>query len=215
MSEINEYIQKINKEFVEVVGGSFIRVDTYEMFTATEVKKYVQKKMELFNQKNVAYSKKESLAAFGIAPDQELKNRRSKIKHTNNKSRHDGGEFNIVYRGELEGVLNMKLELNEKLVYYVLRDFIAYPSNCIMINEQIPTFEELEHIVGLKERTIRKVVKSLEEKGLIKLVQSGHRKAIYVNPAYYASGKDLYIETLEMFGLVDCDNLKIESYLVD
>lgn len=122
-------------------------------------------------------------------------------------------EANFVFRESINCLVSMKLEVNEKLVYYVLRDFIAYPSNSVMINEQIPSFVELEVIVGIKERTIRKALKSLEIKGLIKLVQSGHKKAIYVNPAYYASGKELNIDVLEMFELVECDNRKVDAYL--
>jgi hypothetical protein len=107
----------------------------------------------------------------------------------------------------------MKLENNEKLVFYVLRDFIAYPSNCIMINGHIPSFPEFEAIVGLTERTIRKAIKSLIEKGLFQTKMSGHKKALYVNPAYYASGKNLDIDTLKMFGLLEFDEEKVESYL--
>ena len=118
------------------------------------------------------------------------------------KTTYEGGDFNIVYRFKLEELLNMKLEVNEKLVYYILRDFTVFPSNSIMINDKVPTFEELEAIVGLKERTIRKAVKNLEIKGLFKLKQSGHKKVIYVNPSYYATGKNLDIDTVKMFDLM-------------
>lgn len=212
MRGIKEYIESVNKEFIEVIGGSFVRVDTGEIFNLVEVQKYVQKKMEKYTKRNLDEIKHHTFESMGVEPDQLLVKRKEK-KHKNNKSRFEGGEFNIVYREKIEGVISLKLEVNEKLVYYVLRDFIAYPSNCVMINEEIPTFEQLEPIIGLKERTIRKALKSLEVKGLIKLRQSGHRKAIYVNPSYYASGKDLNIDVLEMFDLVQCDNGKVDSYL--
>lgn len=213
MQDIKEYVNKLNNEFVEVVGGSYVRVDTGEIFTKTEVQKYVQLQLENYTNKNLEKIKQTSFKSLGVMPDQIIIKRKTKEKHKNNKDKYDGGDFNIVYRNKILEVHDMKLEVNEKLVYYVLRDFIAYPSNCIMINEQIPTFTELENVIGLKERTIRKVIKSLEEKGLFKLMQSGHRKAIYVNPIYYASGKELNIETLEIFGLVECDSRKVESYI--
>ena len=109
---------------------------------------------------------------------------------------------NLVYRDFVTELINMQLEVNEKLVYYVLRDFTVFPSNSIMINDKVPTFEELEPILGLKERTIRKAVKALELKGLFKLKQSGHKKVIYVNPEYYATGKNLDIDTVKMFDLM-------------
>ena len=107
----------------------------------------------------------------------------------------------------------MKLSNNEKLVFYVLRDYIQYPTNCIVINDSIPSIKDLEPLVGLTERSMVGVLKSLEEKKLIKRVQSGHKKAIYVNPEYYASGKDLEIETLKLFGLLECDDTKIDQYI--
>jgi len=109
---------------------------------------------------------------------------------------------NIVYRDMVQELIGMQLEVNEKLVYYVLRDFTVFPSNSIMINGKVPTFAELEHIIGLKERTIRKAIKSLEQKELFKLKQSGHKKVIYVNPEYYATGKNLGIDTVKMFDLM-------------
>jgi DNA-binding transcriptional ArsR family regulator len=74
---------------------------------------------------------------------------------------------------------------------------------------------ELEPIIGLSERSIRESLKSLEEKGLIKLIQSGHRKAIYINPSYYATGKDLDSDTLQMFSLIKCDDEKVNEYLIN
>ena len=45
------------------------------------------------------------------------------------------------------------------------------------------------------------------------MVQCGHKKSIYVNPQYTASGKDLDIETLQLFNLIECDEEKVNSYL--
>lgn len=126
---------------------------------------------------------------------------------------YEGGDFNIVYRNKIEGVNNMKLNNNEKLVFYVLRDFAQYPTNCIVIKDSIPAMKDLEPIIGLNEKTIRRSLKSLEEKTLVKLVQYGHRKSIYINPEYYATGKDLDIKTLQLFDLIDCDDEKINDYI--
>ena len=108
-----------------------------------------------------------------------------------------------------------KLTLVEKGFYSWVCDFVSYPTNCVIINDQVPTIETLTNIIGIKERALRGHLKTLESKGLIKLVQFGHKKAIYVNPRYYASGKDLDIETLRMFDLIECDENKINSYIED
>lgn len=214
MQNINEYIQSINNEFESLVGGSYVKIDTGEIFTETEVKKYAQRKIEKYVSDNLQDIKKETYKNFEVMPEQNLYNKRSpKKKSKKTKSKYDGGEFNIVYRNKIKDVLTMKLNTTEKLIYYVLRDFIAYPTNCLLINGEVPTREELEPIIGIKERSIRKALNSLEEKGLLKQVQYGHRKAIYFNPEYYASGKELDIDVLKMFNIVQCDNEKVESYL--
>jgi len=195
MSEMKDFVEKINSEFVNMVGGSYVSTRTGEIFTKNELDKLVKSKVEAFNIERF----KESVAC-GVPLDQILMKKKPPKKET--KTTYEGGDFNIVYRFKLEELLNMKLEVNEKLVYYILRDFTVFPSNSIMINDKVPTFEELEPILGLKERTIRKAVKALELKGLFKLKQSGHKKVIYVNPEYYATGKNLDIDTVKMFDLM-------------
>jgi len=195
MSEMINFVEKLNSEFVSMVGGSYVSTRTGEIFTKNELDKLVKSKVEAFNIERF----KESVAC-GVPLDQILMKKKPPKKET--KTTYEGGDFNIVYRFKLEELLNMKLEVNEKLVYYILRDFTVFPSNSIMINDKVPTFEELEAIVGLKERTIRKAVKNLEIKGLFKLKQSGHKKVIYVNPSYYATGKNLDIDTVKMFDLM-------------
>ena len=195
MSEMIEFVEKLNSEFINMVGGSYVSTKTGELFTQKELDKHIKDKVETFNIERF----KESVAC-GVPLDQILMKKKPPKKET--KTNYDGGEFNMVYRFRLEELLDMKLEVNEKLVYFVLRDFTVFPSNSIMINGQVPTFAELEPIIGLKERTIRKAVKSLEAKGLFKLKQSGHKKVIYVNPSYYATGKNLDIDTVKMFDLM-------------
>jgi len=195
MSEMKDFVNDINSEFVNMVGGSYASIKTGEIFTQKELDKLVKSKVEAFNIERF----KESVAC-GVPLDQVLMKKRPPKKET--KTTYEGGDFNIVYRFKLEELINMQLEVNEKLVYYILRDFTVFPSNSIMINDKVPTFEELEPILGLKERTIRKAVKALELKGLFKLKQSGHKKVIYVNPEYYATGKNLDIDTVKMFDLM-------------
>lgn len=195
MSEMKDFVDELNSEFIGMVGGSYVSTKSGEILTQKELDIHFKEKVEAFNIERF----KES-ATCGVHLDQILMKKKPPKKES--KSTYDGGEFNIVYRFKLEELLNMQLEVNEKLVYYVLRDFTVFPSNSIMINGQVPTFEELEPIIGLKERTIRKAVKSLEQKGLFKLQQSGHKKVIYVNPAYYATGKNLDMDTVKMFDLM-------------
>lgn len=215
--EFIKYIDSLNGEFKELQGGSFAYINTGEIFTKTEVQKYIQLAIEKYSADNFDALKQFTKQMTGVSTDQRIINARSKNpkKKLKNKDTYEGGNFNIVYKNRLEELGNMKLNNNEKLVYYVLRDYAQYPTNCVVIKEHIPIMTELEPIIGLTERTIRKCLKSLEEKRLVKLIQYGHRKSIYINPEYYATGKDLDIETLKIFNLVQCDDEKLNSYLKD
>ena len=212
--EIKNYIENINNEFHELHGGSLVKLDSGEIFTRTEFEKYARKKIEKYASNNLQEIKKLSVKSLGIVPEQNLINKRSKKKSNfKTKSRYDGGDFNIVYRDKVKDVYELKLDKTEKLVYYTIRDFITYPQNCVLINGEIPLPKELEPVTGLEEKTIRLTLKLLEEKGLLKQVRVGRRHLIYVNPEYYASGKELDVETLRLFNIVQCDDEKVESYL--
>lgn len=216
MQTLEKYIDELNSEFKVVVGGEFVKLDTGEIFKQIDVKKYIQRKIELYNAEVLSSNISKSRELLGITPDQRLINNRSKkpIKKKDiTKDRYEGGEFNIVYRNKLEELIAMNLSKNEKLVFFILRDFVVYPYNYIMINGEIPRFTDLEHIVSLTERSIRGSLKTLEEKGIVKLVQAGKRKAIYVNPEYYATGKNLNVDTLNMFDLLEYDHEKVDSYI--
>ncbi len=214
-NDIKNFINNLNGEFQEILGGGFYNLITGEFFTKTEVQKYIQRRVEEYTITTVATINRTLRESNEIETEQRLINKRSKNKKSKlkTKDRYEGGDFNIIYRDRIEEVNGMKLNNNEKLVFYVLRDFAQYPTNCIVIKDSIPTMKELEPIIGLNEKTIRNSLKSLQEKNLVKLKQYGHRKSIYINPEYYATGKDLDIEILHMFNLIDCDDNKIDEYI--
>lgn len=213
MEELRELINKLNNEFADITGGNFCKLSSGEIFTKEEVNKYIAKKIEVFNlerQATVNVIAREN----GIELDQRLINKRSKSKSNKKlKEKYDGGDFNMFYRKEVDNIMALKLTLVEEGVYSRLCKFIQYPTNCVMVNGQIPSIEILMNIMDLKERSLRGHLKILCEKGLIKMIQFGHKKAIYINPQYCASGKDLDIETLRIFNLIECNEEKVNSYL--
>lgn len=212
---IRDFIVKEDSKFLEIQGGSFIQSETGEFITKSEHDKIIQAKLEKFKAEMFATANYVSNTEFGIENEQSLTKKKSSKKKKNGKAREnfDNGDFNIIYRNKVEEVMNMKLTTNEKLVFYVIRDFIQYPTNCIVINDHIPTIKELEPIIGLTERSIITALVSLEKKNMLKRVQYGHKKAIYINPDYCASGKELDVDTLALFGLAKVDDKKVESYL--
>jgi hypothetical protein len=215
IEQTRAYIREVSEQFELLQSGHFIFLSTGEMFTQAEYDKYIkgsieQYKVEMFKSIN------EETESIGIENEQRIINNRSqkKTKKLNTRHHYDrGGNFLITYKDSLEELIDMKLNTNEKLVYYVLRDFVQYPTNCLVIKDHIPTIQELEPLVGLSNRSIVDALQTLDDKGLIKRKQYGHRKAIYFNPYYYASGKDLEIEVLQMFELLECDDMKVAEHL--
>lgn len=212
-NNIKEYIQKLNGLFIEVQGGSYANIETGELFTSAEVTKFMKIKIEEYNVMYMAEVRNVA-SNNGIDIDQNLLNTRSKKKKNSKvKDRYDGGDFNMIYRERLGEIMALKLTISEKGVYYSLGELLTYPTNTVMINGDIPTFEELGKYVGLSDRNLRKYIHTLEDKKLIKLVKVGYKKAIVFNPEYYATGKDLDINTLQLFDLVEYNDTKINEYL--
>jgi len=211
--EISDYIKELNSQFIEAIGGSYCKISTGELFTQTEVNKYVKLKIEEYNTLYIA-SVRSIADKEGINLDQHLINNRSK-KKTNKKlkERYDGGEFNMVYRERLGDIMALKLNATEKGVWYSLGELCTYPTNTVMIGGNIPSFEDIAVYIGMSERNLRRYLKILEDKNLMKMSQCGYKKSIVINPEYYATGKELDIDTLKLFDLVECDDDKINENL--
>ena len=213
MEDLKEYIENLKEQFVKMTDTNYCNLTTGEVFTLAEVNKYMSRKIEEFNvmrNADVIRTAREN----GVEVEQRLINKRSKKKKNGKcKERYDKGDFNIIYREEMINFMALKLTLIEEGVFSRLCKFLQYPTNCVMVNGNIPSIEILMTIMDLKERALRGHLKTLEQKGVIKLIQSGHKKAIYVNPQYCSTGKDLDIDTLNMFNLIECDNEKVENYL--
>ena len=212
-NEFKEYIENLKSQFTESGTGTFWNINTGEEFTQAECNKFMKIKVEdyklsVFAEMNIEASKSD------IETDQIVINKRSKKpKSKKQKERYEGGDFNMVYRERMSDIMAIKLTLSERGAYSILRDLAVYPSNSVIINGEVPSTEQLCTILGIKERAFRGYVKKFQDNNIIKLVQSGHKKVIYINPEYYATGKDLSIDVLKMFNLIVCDDDKVNSYL--
>lgn len=212
-ADISNYIKELNGQFVEVVGGSYCKVDTGEIWTNTEVNKYIKIKIEEYNTLYIA-SVRNIANNEGVELDQHLINNRSKKKVSKKlKEKYDGGEFNMIYRERLCDIMALKLNATEKGVWYSLGELCTYPTNTVMISGNIPSFEDISEYIGMSERNLRRYLKALEDKNLIKLSQCGYKKSIVINPEYYATGKELDIDTLRLFNLIECNDDKINGNL--
>lgn len=213
---LKEYIDEINSHFTKIEDGSLVNLDTGEIFSNSEFKDLVKRKLEIYNRVKLESMKKEE-NENGFEINQNIYNidyikDRKKRFNSRPKEKYDGGDFNMVYRDKLPK-LNDMLNFSEKGVWYSLCELTGYPSNCVLINGEVPTFKEISDYVGMSERNLRRYIKTLEEKQLIKFCTVGFRKAMFINPEYYATGKELDLNTLKLFNLIELDEDKINDYI--
>jgi hypothetical protein len=212
------YFKELSKEFTSMVNGQYVKNDTGEIFTQAEITKYFKVKVDTYRADTVKDIDEKSNKTLGVVSDKVLVNKKTKKIKVKKvlKEYYSNGDFNMVYRPEVENVhIDMKLNSMERIVYLTLRDFVVYPSSCLMFRGEIPTMENMGFLTGLNEKTVRKALKSIEKRNLIKSVNIKYRKAIYFNPKYYSTGKNINKETLKMFGLLQLDDDKIREYLND
>lgn len=208
-----EEIIALKERFEPLHANQFVDLETGEILTKDEMKKIQVNETEAIKLKFFDDINKISHTVLELENQQRVVNKRSKKSKKDNKIKFQyksGYEFNKVFRDKIEKGEYMKLDKNEKLAYFVLRDFVSQPSNSIVIDGRIPKVEELASMCSLSKPTLTDALKSLEEKGLIKRIQEGKYKMIYFNPEYCTGGW-VEKETLEMFGLEEneeSDNIK-------
>lgn len=143
------------------------------------------------------------------------KNINAKIffKNVNNNS------YNIINgkcipKYNINNISKVNLDMQSKGVFYSFLELeIDSKDNIVTMKGNIPLYEDIAEYIGMSERNLRRYLSVLEEKNLIKITTFGFRKAIVINPEYYATGKDLDIETLKLFNILECDDEKINSYV--
>jgi hypothetical protein len=109
--------------------------------------------------------------------------------------------FNKIFRVKTrEIMLEGKLKANSWAFIGAFQNFIEFPTNEIMINNQHLTLEELGQMIGLGKNKISKVVKELEYYDVIKVV-TRHKlpPVIYFNPFLFCAGKVVHSYTYSMF----------------
>ena len=201
--EFKEKIIALKERFEPLHANQFVDLESGEILTKDEMKKIQTKRTEEIKLDFFDDINKISLTILELENQQRVVNKRSKKSKKDNKVRFQyksGYEFNKVFRDKIKEGEYMKLDKNEKLAHFVLRDFVSHPSNAIVIDGKIPKVEELAKICSLSKPTLTDALVSLEEKGLIKRVQEGKYKMIYFSPEYYSGGW-VDGETLELFGL--------------
>ena len=92
-----------------------------------------------------------------------------------------------------------KLSIHARATIATLEGLIVFPSNCVIIDGNIPTYKCLQDIVGIGKSKMYDVLNELEYNEIIKRQKESGRIAIYFNPFLYSSGKVVTKTTHDMF----------------
>lgn len=94
--------------------------------------------------------------------------------------------FIKIYRNEVSQLVEDEiLDAYEQAFLFVILPHIAFKTNCVIVNGDFPTLEYMAKKTKLSVRKIKQVVKSLEDKNIIRRYKDGINKKIFVNPDYF------------------------------
>lgn len=202
MLDFGEQVNKLKAKYKEKENGEYVNIKTSEVITKEEYER-------LF----VALSKKyinktaQEPAKYGIDAGVYIGGRKPITKKkVIKKSYYSNGDFNIMYRIAQKKIDSFELDIHTEFLYYKLATLLVHPYNVVQIDGVEPLFPDLAKHVKMSERKMYSSMKKLEELGVIKFLNAGHKKAIYMNPEYFATGTSLDKHTLILFGLFQSDD---------
>lgn len=119
----------------------------------------------------------------------------NKRKFTKEK---EGRLFGMIYEFDYT---EKGLSLEEEGIYSIFRKHILLDgTNMILIKEHY-SITSIAKYLKIGRHKLAKIAKSLEEKGMIKIVKNGRGCDIYINPYYYRVSRWCCIETIKLFNL--------------
>lgn len=124
-------------------------------------------------------------------------------------------QFIKLYRNEVSQLVEDEvLDAYEQAFLFVILPYIEFKTNCVIVNGDYPTLEYIAQKTKLSLRKIKQVVKSLEEKNLIKRYKDGINKKIFVNPNYFCAGSKIEGEVPSYFiaNIEDVDDSTLELF---
>jgi len=115
------------------------------------------------------------------------------IKHKGNKvsciNIKPSYSFGKLFRVLLKSIIKKEV-INKNMaafMFYVF-PYVYFPDNNIILNNKIPTIEDLSKHTGFSKRTINTILNELEKIDFIKRIKQNIYSIIYVNPFIYCNG---------------------------
>ena len=109
--------------------------------------------------------------------------------------------FNKVFRTEMRKLMKndeFKLSLGAKGFIAHYQNFLLFPENSIIVDDERPTIESMKEDLDVGTNKIHNIIKELEKYEIIKRVILGNKFIIYFNP-FLICGGYVSSENYEMF----------------
>jgi len=93
---------------------------------------------------------------------------------------------------------DIKLSIASKGFYYIIREFVN-DQNILYYKNVILNQNSLCKLLDVDRKTVYRNLRILNEANLIKLVQEGKEKHIYINPKFYMGSRNIEKEIYDIF----------------
>lgn len=190
--------------------GHYVFISTGEVHNEFQRKGEIQKLLEYAQITNF-HDYKPLFVKYDIPYDRKISNKRSKKPKNetciNWKTKSDDLFIKIYRKEGIQMMENKILNAFEKAFMYTIVPYVEFKTNCVIVSGEYPTLDELADLVGISVRKIKDVVKSLENKNIIKRYKDGLHKKIFVNPEYMCAGSIIEGEIPSFF--IDKNTLDI------
>lgn len=200
MIELREMIEEFTSDYIQLNDEEYINIDTGEIISKEEFSAF--KKEIALEYTNI---RAQEAAMLGISLDIYIGKTKPPKKKSKPECSFRNGAYNMFYRVSQDKLHEKIKDPYALLIFYELAMKIKFPYNYVSMNDDVPTYTELCKILNVGIRKFQQCIKLLEEEKIIRIVQVQHRKRIYVNPEYCASGTAIDKKTLKMFNLIETD----------
>lgn len=166
-----------------VSKGDVVDLETGEQLSRKLAQLIINQKTKDDHAKNI-----KNMVESGGEPDTRLvKNKHGQSFHVINVK--EGYDFVKTFKVEARELLReIDLSLNACGFMYKAINYIHFPSNTVVIDYETPDIEKMCKVFKIKRTNLYKILKELEQKGVIIRKKVNGQSVIYINPLLHSCG---------------------------
>lgn len=183
MLDFGEQVNKLKAKYKEKENGEYVNIKTSEVITKEEYERLFVALSKKYINKTAQEPAKYGIDAGVYIGERKPITKKKVIK----KSYYSNGDFNIMYRIAQKKIDSFELDIHTEFLYYKLATLLVHPYNVVQIDGVEPLFPDLAKHVKMSERKMYSSMKKLEELGVIKFLNAGHKKSDLYEPRIFCN----------------------------